>query len=432
MPAHDDAVLAFASMRHPGTPKENALESLFGKKGARKFLEGAWPDEIFSTHRRVRDLPEVFRSGPLASFEALCEVYGGRLQIAGGRGKDHNQFSVEAAPATWLRRAGLTVFFGDDLCPIVPGLGDWLRGLEAELGAPARIGAVRAFAAPPGGGLEAHYDQGETFLVQLSGSKRLRVSENTSYPMVQFIPGRVPAEEHYAEYPEGFPAAAPNGRSVTMGEGSVLYLPRGAWHRTEAGTASFSLSICVDTPNAIEVLLPALKAMLRQSPNWRRPLIGGWSGDQTQALDRLRGLLAELGEVAPRIEPQLVLDGALHRDVASHPLRDDSRFQKVPGARLEISRDRMTIRVGDREARMIINAAVKPALRWLVIQQKCFTWSQLWAATAASSRGQLERCLRGLVEAEAVQWLGFSNWPTIQEAVRERSSKARRNHRRKQ
>lgn len=348
----------------------------------------------------------MFLTEPLDDFESLSARYGGRIQIAGARGSDHLQFSVEAAPATWLRRIGLTVFFGDDLCPYVPGLAAWLRTLETELGAPRGIGAVRAFASAPGGGLEAHYDQGETFLVQLSGTKRLRVSENTTYPTLQFIPGKPPADEHYPEFTSGFPAKAPRGRTVTMKPGSVLYLPRGAWHRTEAGTESFSLSICVDTPNAIDVVLVQLKHVLRQSAAWRRPLFGAWNGRQGESARELSALLSQLGSLAPALDAELMIDHAMRSEAV---LRPSTRLQRVPTTRLRVVREgsRRTVRVStdEREARVLIDSALEPAAKWLERHRAAFTLGALQARVAPSRH--LARLVSSLIQLDALKWLPY-------------------------
>lgn len=396
------------STRRPATP---ALASLFGAPSAKRFLRGVWPDGIFATNRPAKALPEVFTAGALASFEALANAYAGRLQIAGARGKDHLQFSVQTPHPSWLRRIGLTVFFGDDVCPYVPGLSEWLRALEAELGAPPGIGAIRAFASAPGGGLEAHYDQGETFLVQLSGTKQLRVSENTSYPTLQFIPGKTPADDHYPEYGHGFPDTAPPGRLVTMKPGSVLYLPRGAWHRTEAGTESFSLSICVDTPNTIDLLLPHLKTLLRQSPRWRRPLFGAWSAGRAQAEAEVQSLLTELGAVAPQIDAARVLDGP----DAPVRLQPTTRFQRVPNVRLKARGEVLTVTSDDRVSKIQLSKALLPAVLWLETRKAAFQFEALAAnCVGPTTQEHLATMLRSLVQLEAVKVLPFQAWAAVQ------------------
>lgn len=390
---------------------ENALELLLGREGTRAFLRRAWPDDHFVIHRRPRELPAIFREGPLASFDALSEVYGGRVQIAGGRGDNHLQFTVEQAQPQHLRSIGVTVFFGDDVSPYVPAAPEFLRSLEAALGAPAGIGAIRTFASAPGGGLEPHYDQGETFIVQLEGRKELRLAKNRRYPLLQFIPGKPPVDEHFAEFPEGFPdRAPPDDVVVTMKPGSILFIPRGMWHRTEAGSseASYSASICVDTPSSLELLLASLRLQLRQSPEWRKPLFGAWGEGRAAALERLKGLLGDLAGRLPHLSPETILDAMAPLDLGK-PLRGGMRFQRIPTSHLSLTRGQR-LRVsshGGREVEIQLSRELLPAVKWLSARKSAFRFSDLVRDLPRVEEPLLQTLVRSLVAADALRWLPF-------------------------
>jgi hypothetical protein len=400
-----------------------SLGALLGDRAAREFLARRWPDETMIVHRALAELPEPLREAPLRSFDELVLAYKGRVQIAGGHGDDHLQFTVSTDDPSYLRRIGLTVFFGDDVSAHAPGGAELLRGLERDLGAPNGIGAIRTFCSPAGGGLGVHYDQGDTFIVQLTGTKKIWLKRNTSYPTMQYVPGRPATDEHFPDYARsGFINEAPRGgQTVTMKPGSVLFVPRGMWHRTLAGTASFSASICVDTPSAIDLLMPQLKAALQQDARFRRPVFGGWSEGRTraQAESQLAQLLGGVARAVSSLDPALLFDAAGARDVETVAFRPKTRFQKVPATRWKISPVRgeqvLTLRAwaGERETRLGIAAPLLPAVRWLMRREPAFTWSELKRAAGKAPVEHVESLLRALLGCEAVKWLPFQKLPGV-------------------
>jgi hypothetical protein len=395
---------------------------LLGRRAARNFLDGAWPDQHFVVHRPPRQLPPIFREGPLATFDGLAQVYGGRVQVAGGRGDDHLQFTIENAPAQHLRRIGVTVFFGDDVSAYVAGAPEFLRSLETALGAPLGIGAIRTFASAPGGGLESHYDHGETFIVQLEGTKELRLARNPSYPLLQFIAGKPPVDEHYAEYTDGFPTRAPPDEVVvTLEPGSVLFIPRGMWHRTEASDSgpSYSASICIDTPAPAELLLSALRLYLRQSPDWRRPAYGAWGSQRAPEAERLRELLRELSERLPSLSAEGILDGGAPFDLCAPTVEDGRRFQRVPTTRLELGKG-LRLRAighGGREVEIQLNRALLPVSNWLKRREGAFRFADLQHAHPKLERSLLTTLVQSLVAAEALRWLPFDAYDAKPEVL---------------
>ena len=78
-----------------------------------------------------------------------------------------------------------------------------------------------------------------------------------------------------------------------MKPGSVLFIPRGTWHRTTAAQDSFAISIGIRPPSVLESFLEQLRYLLLQDPEWRRPLYGahGSGSQRQQALERARKVL---------------------------------------------------------------------------------------------------------------------------------------------
>jgi quercetin dioxygenase-like cupin family protein len=316
----------------------------------------------------------------------------------------------------------VTVFFGDDVSPHAPGGPEFLRSLEAALGAPQGIGAIRTFASAPGGGLEPHYDQGETFIVQLEGTKELRLARNPSHPLLQFIAGKPPVDEHYAEYPHGFPTRAPPDEVVvTLEPGSVLFLPRGMWHRTEASDSgpSYSASICIDTPAPADLLVSALRLYLRQSPLWRRPAYGAWGPQRAAETERLRGLLHDLAERLPTLSAEEILDGGAPFDLCAPSIDEGRRFQRVPTTRLELGKG-LRLRAighGGREVEIQLNRALLPVANWLKRRAGAFRFDELRTAHPKLARSLLTTLVQSLVAAEALRWLPFDAYDVRTDVV---------------
>lgn len=59
-----------------------------------------------------------------------------------------------------------------------------------------------------------------------------------------------------------------------MQPGSVLFMPRGTWHHTEAEVDSLSISIALNPPVQVDHFLSQMKATLLQDPAWRAPCYG--------------------------------------------------------------------------------------------------------------------------------------------------------------
>jgi ribosomal protein L16 Arg81 hydroxylase len=59
-----------------------------------------------------------------------------------------------------------------------------------------------------------------------------------------------------------------------MQPGSVLLMPRGTWHYTEAKQDSMAMSIILSLATQIEFSLSVLKSTLLQSSEWRSPVYG--------------------------------------------------------------------------------------------------------------------------------------------------------------
>jgi hypothetical protein len=173
-----------------------------------------------------------------------------------------------------------------------------LNELGHALGVRASDVQINLYASPPGGGLAAHWDHTDSFIVQLCGSKRWRVAENREFPHPRFnyVPGVFAPNEVWAAHVDGPPRMPDAADIVDLEPGATLHVPRGFWHETHAGSESLSIAIKIRPTTWGELIARYLEAELHDSPHWRE-LAMGIFGDQAlreRARVRLEELMTEL------------------------------------------------------------------------------------------------------------------------------------------
>jgi 50S ribosomal protein L16 3-hydroxylase len=156
---------------------------------------------------------------------------------------------------------------------ISPELKFWLHAIQSDLGLPKMTDArCMVYATPDGKGTAPHFDQNINFVVQLTGTKKWWLAPNTTVqnPSQRHTLGQTinPELEGYLEKP--FPKKMPTSqKAVLLKPGSVLFVPQGYWHRTEASGEALSLNFTFNQPSYADLLLAALRSRLLLSPEWR-------------------------------------------------------------------------------------------------------------------------------------------------------------------
>lgn len=370
------------------------LSALCSPADAQRIMRGEGPPEAFAHHGAPARLPSALTVPELASLERLFASYDGLVCFGNSR-TGASTLSVERASAAMLFQMGLSLYL-PDIADRLASLPPLLRQLEQELGAPPGAARIGAFAAPAGNGATCHFDAEEVFSIQLVGEKCFqiaRASEIDAPYGMQFNPGLPCQEDLYPQAPAGFPN--PDRaifETVHMRPGSVLFMPRGTWHWTEAGGESLSVSIIVRMPSALDCALAALRNRMLQQPRWRRPLYGAWgNADDRQSAQAQWGELMASGGA---LTAGLALEDAL---VAMLPERERrawatpaTRFQRRPESRLEFS-DRpgggLDARVACRNQsgvesvplRLEVPLAMIPMFRWLAAREAAFGLADLQA-----------------------------------------------------
>lgn len=378
------------------------LAALLSPQARAAFAGGVWPRQPAWTHGDPARLPAGLRRIAQDGIATLFDRYRGPQSF--GRGaRDVRSFDVDAPPqALW--RMGLTVHL-HDAASAIDGADAMLRTLEHELQCGPRSARLAAFASPKGDGLPLHYDGEDVISVQLVGRKRFEVApvDGLRFPVgAQYGPGMVADEAAYPAHRDGFPDGANvHGEGVEMRPGSVLVLPRGTWHRTEALDDSLSVSIVLRPALAVDAVLAQLRSLLLQDERWREPLYGG-------ALARLPALMRTLPDAAAQVEATLP---------AATGITPATRLQRIPSSTLSFTKSATGLHLNvmaldddwverttlDRPAGL----AFAPVLDWLATSRAAFDADALARRFPSLAFDDLRQLLHGLVQVSLLRVLPY-------------------------
>jgi ribosomal protein L16 Arg81 hydroxylase len=407
----------------PGANKP-ILATLLSLKVADEFLAAYWPHRPFVAHGDPARFPPVLRTEELSSTQALARRYRGSLRFTHGR-KSDQMIQIDRVDPAILFEMGLTLNF-EDIGPYVPSAAEFLRGLEAELGLNEGSLVMSAFASPYQDGLGCHYDAQDVISIQLLGTKRFHYAPVREVVMpygTQYIPGGKPYDEMYAQAQNGFPDNKNvKFETAEMKPGSVLFLPRGTWHYTEAGEPSLSLSITISPPTLIDCAMEQLRWLLLQDSAWRQPLYGATAGGPMhQALhDHTARLLERLPQLVSCLSPEDLIAAPIPVAKRLDQISDKTRFQRIPDAALEVEAKTaqgllvVSIRLGHSNsstrisARLEIPTDILMVFRWIDGQTKPFTGAEVQAAFPKLPFEELKKILVTLIRAQFIKMFWFS------------------------
>jgi 50S ribosomal protein L16 3-hydroxylase len=285
------------------------LKTLLAPLPPARFLSQHWARRSFVSHAAPARFPELFRDPALQTPAGLLAAPAGEVALWWEDGKGRVRRSA-VGPAEALRRfrrdgAGRLTVVVDQLQ--LPVLDDLMQRLGDELGSPFQQQACRAQLERAGRRAGLRFSHQELFVVQVSGRGRWRFAPNRQVPSPtqSYFGGPLPPELGLCarRLPGRMPARS---RQVTLRPGSVLFLPRGTWHQSEALQDSLTVGLAFPTLNWIDVLTGCLRARLVTRPEWRAiasGLLGPGrvrAGVDAQLLDLARGLGGELQALRPR------------------------------------------------------------------------------------------------------------------------------------
>lgn len=281
---------------------ETGLSKLIAPHTVEEFLTNMWPHEPLTVHGVGNTLSELTSIPLLQSVDSLLNGWPKSVQAHLPDIADESS-SIDASPkdAKKLFENRMALLF-NNVETVLPELVPWLNAIATDLGLPTSTHArCMAYATPHGKGTAAHFDQNINFVLQLRGTKTwwLAPNESVTNPTQRHTIGQPldPELGSYldAEMPDKMPTK--NQIKVELKPGSVLFVPRGWWHKTSADGEALALNFTFSQPTWMDVFTLALKSRLSLSPEWRELANGVTSRDaetRENAEIRFDELLAEL------------------------------------------------------------------------------------------------------------------------------------------
>ena len=378
---------------------DSFLQALFSPITPDEFRKDFWPDEVFVIHGPLERLPPPFTNPELSSAKELFSRYRGRVLFS-KKTRGPSSVLMQQANPMQLYEMGLSLYL-PDIEPVVSGATQFLRRLEKALGIEEGDARITAWASPSADGISCHLDAEEVFSIQLQGVKRFYVAEKkaiVSPAVMQFAPGSPPYPDLYPQVSDGFPRPEDfEFTEVEMKPGSILYMPRGVWHRTEADRDSLSVSVILSPISTAERLLRELRSLLLQDPDWRRPFYGTSNPiyKNNGSPDLISSLLKKLPDVVKTIRAENLAPPTETERLEN--IQPDTRFQRIPGTHIA------TQQVADPEA----SPTYKPVLKYLEDRAAAFAVQELLDKFKDIPLKDHQRELRQLAKNKALQVLWF-------------------------
>jgi 50S ribosomal protein L16 3-hydroxylase len=286
--------------------KKIGLACLLGSLSVEEFLEGPWPQEPYVVHELDQTIQPLKQIPFLQSLNGLLGFWPHQVQVHLPDVADESSaIHATAQDARKLFANKMALLF-NNAHTLSPVLTEWLQVIAKDLGLPASThGRCMLYATPDGKGTSAHFDQNINFVVQLHGIKKwwLAANEHVENPTQRFTIGQ-PMDPELASYVSGpMPSEMPSDRQeFVLKPGSMLFVPRGYWHSTEASGEALALNFTYSQPTWADLMTMALKSRLLLSPEWRDLADGVTSEDADRRLlaqQKFDVLLAELVDDLP-------------------------------------------------------------------------------------------------------------------------------------
>jgi ribosomal protein L16 Arg81 hydroxylase len=290
------------------TARRSALTRLLAPASAEAFRTALWPDHHVVVHGDVERFAAIarFAAAPaldeaLAACRDVVMVVGEAAVEASEGIADRFLVSPERARAWYAAGATLELDCADHYLPELRPFLDELRG---DLGLPeGSFSKAIIYASPRSSGFQPHFDAYANFVLHLRGRKVWRLAPNHQArdPMEHYDLAEAPyIPPELASYWQGPPVAAipEGGVEVELRPGSLLFVPRGTWHCTEAQEdETISLNLTFSQPTWLDLLLSEIRGRLVRHRHWRELADGVGAREEarrTAARDRLESLVARL------------------------------------------------------------------------------------------------------------------------------------------
>lgn len=288
----------------------SALARLVAPLPVEAFRADHWPHRHAVVHGDPARFASVARFAAAPGLDEALERCRDVVMVVGEAAVEASEgvadrFLVGPERARSWYEAGATLEL-DCADAYMPELRPFLDELRADLGLPAgTFSKAIVYASPRASGFSPHFDAYANFVLHLRGRKRWRLAPNASAPdpMEHYDLAEAPyLPPELASYWDGRPATAmpDGGVEVELRPGSLLFVPRGTWHATEAAEdETISLNLTFSQPTWLELLLSEIRGRLVVHRHWRELADGaGDRGDERRSAGRrrLEALMARLAD----------------------------------------------------------------------------------------------------------------------------------------
>ncbi|MEA9357621.1 cupin domain-containing protein [Bacteriovorax sp. PP10] len=297
---------------------KSGLSALIHPHTIEEFFASYELNEPFVVHdnnehmKVIRDLPF------LESLEKLLTSWPSLIQAHLPDVRDESSsIDTNTKDAQKLFNNGMGLLFNETQT-ISPLLVEWLEEIKKNLGLSAMTYArCLVYATPDGKGTAPHFDQNINFVYQVHGTKVWHMAPNTDLenPLTRHTMGTMPDPEMMGYLEAPLPTKMPaNAETYELKPGSILFVPRGYWHSTEAEGDALALNFTFTAPTWLDLFTAALRSRLAMSPDWRETANGVSDPDfrhlAEKKFDLLLGSLVQdlphwrAGDILDAIEPQ--------------------------------------------------------------------------------------------------------------------------------
>lgn len=270
-------------------------------------------NEPFVVHHPKQALTALRSLEFLASLENLLNIWPHSIQAHLPDLRDESS-SINTTPkdARKLFQNGMGLLF-NKAHRISPVLQNWLQQIRTDLGISSHsFSRCLIYATPDGKGTAPHFDQNINFVLQIHGTKIWKLAPNKTVlnPLTRHTIGTKPDSEMASYLEEELPTQMPSAaQTIELKPGSLLFVPRGYWHSTEAKGEALALNFTFTAPTWIDVFTTALRSRLALSPEWRETANGISDPERRDDAEAyLETLLAALKEDLPHWEASDILN----------------------------------------------------------------------------------------------------------------------------
>lgn len=274
------------------------------------FLQNYWPSSSVVVHSPLDRFPELAKNPALASPEALLASVTGLVRVwcidSAGHFRDETT-SPLAALSRYQDGDATVVIDSLEARGELTFLQALMAGLASDLETPQNAISCNAYLSRAGARTACHFDQQEVFLLQVAGSKSWRIAPNpeTPFPTDHYNPASgFPSKEIRMLTDRPNPPEPDAEAEHTLERGSVLFLPRGYWHRGQTLADSLGLTLTFNSATWMDIFLRALRARLVPNQLLRTPAAGFYAPVRsTPTQESLSAALAILEVEAKSLSP---------------------------------------------------------------------------------------------------------------------------------